>query len=220
MTDPGIKVSIGRPIQKPLPTSWLGKINMPPVPPTWAGIGTLSNAQIRNLLAQIGYDLSEWDYKLVKNNRIGRYQFSGQQLEAYGLLAAGSYAAYGADCVNYTHAWNPTVVNNASYPYENYFYNITSLTGFLESRTSQEHLAYQRLVDMYVTGKNIGLILDSDTPDIVAGMMYVGWTLGVGSPPTVNNVTGTGAWAWRYFNIGDGVNSFNSGRYAIAVLSA
>lgn len=220
MTDPGIKVSAGQPITTPLPTSWLGKNSMPPAPPTWAGIGTVSSAQIRNLLAQIGYDLSQWDYTLVQNNRVGRYQFSGQQLEAYGLLASGSYAAYGEECVNYNHAWSPTVVNNADYPYENYFYNITSLNGFLNSIASQEHLAYQRLVDIYVTGKNIGLIADSDSIDVVAGMMYVGWTLGVGTTPTVSNVTGTGAWAWRYFNVGNGVNSFNSGRYAITVLSA
>lgn len=220
MIDPGIKVSVGQPIRLPLPTSWLGKTAMPPAPPAWAGIGALSSTQIRNLLAQIGYDLSEWNYELVQNNRVGRYQFSGQQLEAYGLLATGSYATYGNDCINYTHAWKPVVVSSVDYPYENYFYNITSLSGFLNSRTSQEHLAYQRLVDVYVTGKNIGLILDTDSIDVVAGMMYVGWTLGVGTAPTAGNVTGTGAWAWRYFNVGNGVNSFNSGRYAITVLSA
>jgi hypothetical protein len=124
--------------------------------------------------------------------------------------------------VNYLHCWRPNYVNlNIVTPYQNYFYNITSLNSFLTNTTAQEHLAYQHLVDLYITAVNSQVIMPTDEPDVVAGMLYVCWTLGVGSPPTVNNQLGSGAWAWRYRNVGDfGDFSFNSGRYAVTVLAS
>jgi hypothetical protein len=53
----------------------------------------------------------------------------------------------------------------------------------------------------------------------VAGLLYVAWELGTGSTPTVNEQSGTGAYAWRYFGVGAGNNYYSAGRYAIAVLS-
>ena len=50
-------------------------------------------------------------------------------------------------------------------------------------------------------------------------MIYVGWALGVGTPPTVGSANGTGAYAWRYSGVGNGAEYYNSGRYAITVLS-
>jgi hypothetical protein len=50
-------------------------------------------------------------------------------------------------------------------------------------------------------------------------MIYVAWNLGVGQAGSVVNANGTGAYAWRYFGIGNGSNSYNTGRYAITVLS-
>jgi hypothetical protein len=50
-------------------------------------------------------------------------------------------------------------------------------------------------------------------------MIYVCWQFGVGESPTQNNLTGSGAWAWRNSNLGEGTNSFNSGRYAATILS-
>jgi hypothetical protein len=221
MSDLGIQASTAIPVSNPLPLSWLGRPDMPSSAPVWANINALSNTEVRNLLAQISYDLSGWDYtKVGSSNQLGRYQFSTQILEVYGLLATGSNAQYGTNCVNYTACWKGSLVNASTNNYQNYIYSITSLSNFLTTQTAQEHLAYQRIVDIYLTCKNIGSILDTDTPDVVAGMIYVAWTLSVGSAATTLNPNGTGSWAWRYHNLGNGANSFNSGRYSYTVLSS
>jgi hypothetical protein len=221
--DIGIQSALGQEIPNPLPPSWLGRSDAPPNIPSWANIYSLSSTQVRCLQAQIAYDASIWNYsKINASNQVGRYQFTPEALETYGLLAPGSNAQYGSNCINYLHCWKPNYVNqNIVSPYQNYFYNIISLQSFLTNTVAQEHLGYQRLVDLYIAAVNSQVILSSDTPDIVAGMIYVCWTLGVGSPSTPNNQGGSGAWAWRYLNVGDyGDLSFNSGRYAVTVLSS
>lgn len=213
--DLGIHAAAGLPIVNPLPASWLGRADMVSLPPAWALTSPLTSLQLRNLLAQIAYNESAWDYGLIgDDNELGRYQFDAQTLENYGLLATGSVTAYGSDCVNYRHCWKPTY--NA---YENYFYNITNIKGFLANKTAQEHLAYQLITDIYNTCVNVGTIQSVDNAQTIAGILNVAWTLGVGTGPTPGNPYGTGAWAWRYNNIGAGSNNHNSGRYAIAVLS-
>jgi hypothetical protein len=216
----GIQSAAGVPITAPLPLSWLGRADAPAIPPIWASIGAFSVLQLRNLQAQIAYDLSTWNYtKIGTNNKLGRYQFSTQTLETYGLLAAGSNVAYGTDCVNYVHSWSPAFVNNGVNDYANYFYNINSLNEFFINTSAQEHLAYRQIADLYTECMNIGVIQSGDSIDSIAGLIYVAWTLGTGTGPTIANPNGTGAWAWRYNNIGAGINSYNSGRYAIVVLS-
>ena len=213
--DLGIQAAAGLPIANTLPASWLGRSDMPLSPPAWAVIPALSNVQLRNLLAQIAYNESAWNYNLIgDDNELGRYQFEVQTLENYGLLAKGSVAAYGSDAVNYRHSWQSTYS-----PYENYFYNTKSLSGFLKNSSAQEHLAYQYILDLYTACINTGSIQSTDTIQTIAGMIYVAWTLGVGNGPTTSNSNGTGAWAWRYNNVGSGANSFNSGRYAMAILT-
>jgi hypothetical protein len=165
--------------------------------------------------------LSQWNYGLIgTNNQLGRYQFTSVVLENYGLLINGSNSAYGSDSVNYVHCWQPAFINNGSNAYQTYYYNAFSLTDFLTSTVSQEHLAYQLLVDLYVGCVNTNAIQLTDPADVVAGMMYVAWTLGTGAQPSLAYPSGSGAYAWRYYNIGNGSNSFNSGRYAVDVLSA
>ena len=216
----GIQSASGIPITSPLPVSWLGRSDTPTLPPEWASIGIFSAVQLRNLQAQIAYDLSTWAYtKIGSNNELGRYQLSTQTLETYGLLAPGSNNAYGTDCINYIHCWSPVFVNNGINNYANYFYNINSLNEFLTNTTAQEHLAYRKIADLYTECTNIGVIQPTDAVDSVAGLIYVAWTLGSGTGPTIANPNGTGAWAWRYNNIGNGTNSYNSGRYAVVVLS-
>jgi hypothetical protein len=218
--DAGIQTAAGQSITNPLPVGNLGLPTMPGTPPAWANIKILSNIQVRNLQAQIGYDASNWNYSAIGTyNQLGRYQFSTQILEAYGLLVAGSTAAYGTEAVNFSHCWRPVYINNGQNTYQNYFYNVTSLQGFLNNITAQDHLAYQRIVDLYLSAISANVIQSTDTADMVAGMIYVSWTLGVGSSPTSANPSGSGAWAWRYYNIGDGTNSYNSGRYAVTILS-
>jgi len=218
--DAGIISATGIPVISPLPLSWLGRNNAPISPPVWATVGPMSAIQLRNLQGQIAYDLSAWNYALIGvGNKLGRYQFSTQILETYGLLAAGSNAAYSTDCVNYIHSWSPVYVNNGINDYANYFYNVTNLNEFLTNTVAQDHLAYRQIVDLYINCTNIGVIQSTDSVDSIAGLIYVAWTLGVGTGPTIANPTGTGAWAWRYNNIGLGTNSYNSGRYSVVVLS-
>jgi hypothetical protein len=138
---------------------------------------------------------------------LGRYQITTSTLESYGLLAAGSNTAYGTSCVTYRHCWNPTNFNHGQNSYENYFYNIPNMTGFLTTPVAQEHLAYQILADLYVALTNNLAIKKTDTAEVIAGMLYVGWTLGA-----------AGANNWRYNNVGSGAASYNSGRYSVAVL--
>lgn len=216
----GIQAASGIPITSPLPLGWLGRADAPPVPPVWSSVGPFSAVQSRNLQAQIAYDLSTWNYtKIGSNNLLGRYQFSTQTLETYGLLATGSNAAYSTDCVNYIHCWSPVYVNNGINDYANYFYNINSINEFFTNTTAQEHLAYRQIADLYTGCLNAGVIESTDSVDSVAGLIYVAWTLGVGGSPTIADPNGTGAWAWRYNNIGSGTNSYNSGRYSIIILS-
>jgi hypothetical protein len=65
----------------------------------------------------------------------------------------------------------------------------------------------------------IAAIKINDTADVVAGMLYVAWELGAGTAATLNNTTGTGAYAWRYFSVGTGASNYTAGRYAISILS-
>lgn len=218
--DIGIDNAKFTPITTPLPPSWLGRSDTPTTPPYWANIDMLSNVQVRNLQAQIAYDQSQWNYsKVGAQNQLGRYQFTTQQLENYGLLATGSNNAYGTNCVNYRLCWRQTTVRNSTNSYSNYLYNVKTVNEFLTSTPSQEHLAYQALFDNFTTLKRNNAILPDDTPDTVAGMMYVAWVLGPGAPPTYQNSAGTGAYAWRFANTGLGAQAFNAGRYAITVLS-
>lgn len=216
MNELGRISALGQPPDKPLLPSWMGREDAPPPAPSWAIVGNLSSTQLQGLLAQIGYDLSDWDYsKIGENNLLGRYQFSSQILEAYGLLASGSISAYGLNCINYRHCWNPIYsITNRSKSYQNYFYNTKSLRSFLNTPPAQDFLAYQRLVDLYLDALTTGTILETDTPETVAGMMYVCWTLGVGAGNTDSYYTGDGAYAWRYYNLGNGAPSYASGRYA------
>jgi len=219
MTDTGFLQAVGIAVANPLPVSWLGRSDAPSSLPAWANIDPLTSTQNQNLLSQLGYDKSGWDYRLIgPQNQLGRYQFSTQVLENYGLLAAGSNKHYGTACVNYQTCWRPITIRNTN-SYANYIYNITSLSGFLSSPVSQDHLAYQMIYDTYRNLYGINAIVSTDSADIAAGMIYVGWDLGVGTTPSYGNPTGTGAYAWRYSGQGAGVNSFNSGRYTVVMLS-
>jgi hypothetical protein len=206
-------------IQNPLPPSWLGRADAPPALPASANIYRLTSVEVQNLLAQIAYDKSGWDYSMIgTDNRLGRYQFTPRTLENYGLLAVGSNDHYGQDCVNYINCWQAVTVKSSN-SYVSYNYDATSLTAFLSNVASQEHLAYQVVYDLYNALVANGSIQDSDASDVVAGMIYVGWVLGAGVRPTAANSIGTGAYAWRYSGIGEGANAYNSGRYSITILT-
>lgn len=198
-----------------LPLGWLGRANAPLARPDWATIAGLTATQHKNLLAQIAYDKSVWDYeKIGQDNELGRYQFTPATLEEYSLLVAGSYSSYGTDAVNYRHTWRQP--NNT---YANYLEDISGSQGFLSNPTAQELLSYAILLNLYNEAVRIKAIQVTDTADVLAGMLYVSLELGAGSMASSSNPHGTGAFAWRYFNEGDGADYYNAGRYAVAVLS-
>lgn len=220
--DIGFQQAKSFPITNSIPLNWLGRADAPFTPPAWATIDKLTSIQVKNLLAQIAYDASEWDYtKIGTNNELGRYQIGTQTLEDYGLVAKDSNRLYGTDCVNYIHCWRPVIIRKNTNSYANYIYYITNLQQFTVSISSQEHLAFQILYDLYTNLIQLDAITDTDAPDIVAGMLYVAWTIGAGTMPNKDAANGSGAYAWRYHGIGAGAASskFNSGRYAITILS-
>lgn len=208
-TDIGINNASKVPVNNPLPVSWLGRADMPRGLPGWASFGVLSNKKVKNLLAQIGYDLSQWDYSMVSQDyQIGRYQFDATTLENYGLLLPGSVKEYDNAAINYSHCWTSVMVRNSVNTYANYLYDSTSLQSFLSNTVAQDHLAYQYISDLYLIAKKSGAIKETDTDDVVAGMIYVTWKLG------------NGAANWRYHGVGDaGAQAYNTGRYAVSVLS-
>lgn len=213
--DTGIIQSAGQAPVSTLPLSWVGQTSAPPMRPDWAAIGQLKSKEHKNLLAQIAYNKSAWDYeKIGTNNELGRYQFTVQTLENYGLLTPGSYATYGNDAVNYQHCWR-RVANT----YALYNVDVEGQQDFLLNNTAQEFLAYQILQDYYNDAVKITVIRSDDTAEIVAGMLYVCWQLGVGVAPNSTYPTGTGAYAWRYHGTGSGAAYYNAGRYAVRVLS-
>lgn len=213
--DAGIQQAARTAPRDPLPVAWLGRADAPVPCPDWAVIAQLSATQLRNLLAQIAYTASGWDYKKIgSNNELGRYQVTPQTLETYGYLTAGATASYGTDSVNYQHVWRAF-----SNTYADYLIDIGNMTEFLNNTTAQEFLSYQRLTDLYNACVKIGAIKTNDTADVVAGMLYVSWELGVGTPANINNSSGSGAYAWRYFNVGAGATYYASGRYSVTILS-
>jgi len=207
MIELGIIQASNTPIRTPLPISWINRADAPGEVPAWASIGVLTGVQLRNLQAQIGYDKSTWDYsKIGTNNELGRYQFTSTTLESYGLLITGSNKSYGNDCVNYKNCWKQMAIRSTN-SYGNYLYDLKSLGEFLGSTVGQDHLSYQILYDTYTMLLQSGAVTENDSAEVLAGMMYVGWELG------------NAAYQWRYENIGNGAAAFNSGRYAIVVLS-
>ena len=206
--DVGFNQASSSGVLNPLPIGWLGRADAPAALPAWAIVGQMSSVQVQNLLSQISYDLSGWDTtKIGPNNQLGSYQFGTTTLENYGILAAGSNLSYGTDCINYKSCWQQVMLKGTN-SFSNYLFNCNSLYSFLNSSIAQEHLAYQIVYDTYTELTNNGVIVDSDTVDTVAGMIYVGWMIG-----------SSAAYSWRRYGRGTASNYFNSGRYAVTVLS-
>jgi hypothetical protein len=215
--DKGLVQAVGNSIATPCPPSWLGRTDAPLKVPANSYFNRLTPVEIENLQAQIAYDKSEWNYAKVSDNELGRYQFGAEVLELYGFLYPDSVSHYGKEAVNYRACWTSTPL--ATQMFTGFLYNVADANNFLLSTAAQEHLAYWHLYNLYLELKKINAIQDTDANDIVAGMLYVAWELGVGTAPTSTHRLGTGAYAWRYSGIGEGANAYNSGRYAITILS-
>lgn len=213
--DAGIKAAFRQAPLNPLPLAWLGRAEAPQARPDWAVVANLTSTEHKNLVSQIAYTLSSWNYaKIGTSNELGRYQASVPTLETYGLLVTGSYAAYGTSAVNYQHCWKA-----ATNTYSEYLSDVAGQQDFLTNKTAQELLAYQRVFDLYNEAVRINAIQGTDSADVVAGMLFVAWILGVGVPASGTYPQGTGAYAWRYSNVGSAASYYNAGRYAVLVLS-
>jgi hypothetical protein len=209
-TSVGIVNASGNAVQNPLPPSWINHSNAPSSPQSWIPtINVLSFVQLKLLAAQIAYDKSKWDNtKIGTENQLGRYQTTPALLEAYGLLSPGSVAEYGTDAVNYLHCWMPIYQRRSASSYINYMFNITSLRNFLTNVSAQDQLEYQIISNTYTSLLKNTAITAADTAEVVAGMIYVGLDLGTDA-----------AYVWRYQGTGTGANAYNSGRYAVTVLT-
>ena len=199
MSDLGIISARGVSVQTPLPVGWLGRPDAPLSVPVTYQNPVLTYSQVQCLVAQIGFDKSQWNYSLIDGNSLGRYQFSADVLESYGFLIGTAVLNYGQAAVFKRACWVPT----------NYSYGVSSMQGFLAGTAAQDHLIYQILFDTYAGLVKNGGIRAADSTDVCSGMMYAGLNLGI-----VN------AQIWRTSGIGNGIAPFNSGRYAITVLGA
>ncbi len=215
MADIGIQRAARRAVDSALPIAWLGQTDMPKAVPDWANVPQLNSVQHRNLLAQLAYNISQWNYTLIgTDNELGMYQFTASTLEQYGLLVPDSVDAYGSDAVNYRHCWRSTLGVDTEYDFA-----IASCTEFLSNSIAQDFLAYQVLEDLYDSAVKNTTILATDNAETCAGMLAVCWYLGAGSRPSAASSTGTGAYAWRYHGVGTADTYFARGRYSVAVLS-
>lgn len=219
--DLGQRMAAAQSVHTPLPISWTNRNTMPSIVPTWAQFTGLTDIQIKNLAAQIVYDYSTWNYqKIGANNELGGFQFTATTLENYGVLIAGSVKQHGNSAVNYLSCWIPLTQVVTKQGYAPWVHYATSLQSFLSYPVSQCQLAYKYIFDIYNELTKIGAIKTTDTADVIAGMIYVGWVLGVGTPTTATMPQGTGAYAWRFYNVGSGAQAYNSGRYSVTVLSS
>ncbi len=215
MADIGIQRAARRAVSRALPISWLGQELMPRAVPDWATIKQLTSVQHKNLVAQLAYAISGWNYTLIgTNNELGMYQITAATLEDYGLLAPGSVASYGTEAVNYRHCWRATLTDA-----EEYNFTVSSCTDFLNNRIAQDYLAYRIIEDLYSMMIKNTAVLANDSAEVTAGMLAVAWYVGTGTRPTAANINGTGAYAWRYAGVGTADDYYAQGRYSVAVLS-
>lgn len=208
MANAGITNATGQTFTTTLTYSWLGRADAPMVPGT---IGNFNTPQTKALLAQLAYTASKWNPTLFNSTAYlaGRYQFNSSVLSQYGYLNQQFYQTHGASSMTYTVAW---VGQNL----------ITNLLQFLSNVKIQDRLAFNYMSDNYTAMVASGAIQPTDDLPTVAGMLSVAHLVGPGALPTGQNPQGTGAYQWRNFGTGGQPvnNYFNSGRYAISVLSA
>jgi hypothetical protein len=222
LTDIGIQNTVGVAAPNPLPVAWLGLVTAPSHIPDYALSNALTTKQNYNLVAQIGYDQSHWDYRKVgSDNQLGRYQIPAQVLQNYNFLLHGSVEAYGSAAVNYQRCWATEITLYDTVGKKNFF-NVRNLSQFLTNTVVQDLTAFRLVYDLYTQLTKINAVTELDTAGTVAGMISVAWVLGVGSGPAPGNPYGSGAWAWRYYNLqaATGAQAFVTGRYAVDVLSS
>lgn len=201
--DPGPKLAATQP-----GTKLMGKdlLNRDDVPNPSAGIGPLSQFQIKCLMAQLAFAESNFDYALVdsSNTYLGRYQIGAYALLDLKYIKSEYVTKYTTEAVRYPDAWFGTD-------------GLDSAEAFLAGKGKQEKamfallkLNYEALIKK--SNDKYGISPDDDLCT-VAGMLAVSLLLGPG-----------GARTWRQTGGGDAravsaAAYYNRGRHAIDVLA-
>ena len=201
--DPGPKLAATQP-----GTKLMGKdlLNRDDVPNPSAGIGPLSQFQIKCLMAQLAFAESNFDYALVdsSNTYLGRYQIGAYALLDLKYIKSEYVTKYTTEAVRYPDAWFGTD-------------GLDSAEAFLAGKGKQEKAMFALLKLNYETlikksNDKYGISPDDDLCT-VAGMLAVSLLLGPG-----------GARTWRQTGGGDAravsaAAYYNRGRHAIDVLA-
>lgn len=204
-SDPGPKQAAKEPVKMPCPREWLSRPDVPNPP---AGIGRLSQYQVKCVMAQMAYSESRFNYALrerTNGNYLGRYQVGAAVFVETDYMKRDYYNQYSTRAIRYPDAWLGKD-------------NIKSDEDYLANKAVQEQIMYTLMSRNYKTlsakvdGKQG--IKDDDDLCTIAGMLCVAQLLG-----------SNGARKWRYTAEGADANGstgavyFNRGRYAIDVLA-
>jgi hypothetical protein len=201
--DPGPKLAATQP-----GTKLMGKdlLNRDDVPNPSAGIGPLSQFQIKCLMAQLAFAESNFNYEQVDSTStyLGRYQIGTYALLDLKYIKSEYVTKYTTEAVRYPDAWFGTD-------------GLDSAEAFLAAKGKQEKamfallkLNYEALIKK--SNDKYGISPDDDLCT-VAGMLAVSLLLGPG-----------GARTWRLTGGGDAraisaAAYYNRGRHAIDVLA-
>jgi hypothetical protein len=201
--DPGPKLAATQP-----GTKLMGKdlLNRDDVPNPSAGIGPLSQFQIKCLMAQLAFAESNFNYEQVDstNTYLGRYQIGSYALLDLKYIKSEYVTKYTTEAVRYPDAWFGTD-------------GLDSAEAFLAAKGKQEKAMFALLKMNYEalikkSNDKYGISPDDDLCT-VAGMLAVSLLLGPG-----------GARTWRQTGGGDAraisaAAYYNRGRHAIDVLA-
>ena len=201
--DPGPKLAATQP-----GTKLMGKdlLNRDDVPNPSAGIGPLSQFQIKCLMAQLAFAESNFNYEQVDSTStyLGRYQIGTYALLDLKYIKSEYVTKYTTEAVRYPDAWFGTD-------------GLDSAEAFLAAKGKQEKAMFALLKLNYealIKKSNDKYGIDpNDDLCTVAGMLAVSLLLGPG-----------GARTWRLTGGGDAraisaAAYYNRGRHAIDVLA-
>lgn len=201
--DPGPKLAATQP-----GTKLMGKdlLNRDDIPNPSAGIGPLSQFQVKCLMAQLAFAESNFNYAQVDstNSYLGRYQIGAYAFLDLKYIKPEYVTKYTTEAVRYPDAWFGTD-------------GLDSAEAFLAAKGKQEKAMYALLKQNYEalvkkSNDKYGISPDDDLCT-VAGMLAVSLLLGPG-----------GARTWRLTGGGDSraisaAAYYNRGRHAIDVLA-
>lgn len=197
--DPGPASAYGKPVKKKVDKSFIKRADCP-VPK--GGIGPLSIAEVKCLMAQIGWRESNWNYSARNSyGYIGKYQFGAMALVDRGYIKLEAQRAHGNTATAISSSWTGKD-------------NIRSIEDWFNATEVQEKVMFEQMKANYATLMRISGLTKTDDVCTVAGMLSVSHLLGAG-----------GAKSWRQTGGGQDANGttgadyFNSGRYAVDVLT-